>query len=612
MCGIAGAFTLGERRPIDRRRLARMTAALRHRGPDGEGTFERPGIVLGHRRLAIVDVAGGAQPIANEDGRVVVVANGEIYNHRALRAELEGRGHRFRTRSDSEAIVHAYEEWGEECASRFEGKFAFAVYDGRADALFLARDRLGVKPLFVATSDDGVGGSTFVFASEPKGIRAFEDAPRPLDREAIEDSLLVGFVLGERTSFAGVRRIEGGTALLVGRDGVRERRTWDLRFGGEPAAAEDVAAAVTTAVEDRLMSDVPIAACLSGGLDSSLIVALAQRRLERPLRTLGVRFHGSEGLAEDRAVEGLVGDDAVWARRVAAHLATDHVELELPRGDYLAGLDEAVAHREKPLLSPAEFGLLRVAAAAKAHASVLLSGQGADEIFGGYYYWTERRTEANTPFFPWVFRPFGSGRIEDAHAPAELFAALLGPRRAARAWERLRDEWSAWKARAGAATFDQTLLYLMVKLHLAEQLEHEDALKMAHGVELRVPFVDHRVVTRVANLSPEARAAVAGGGDGLEKPLLRRLARSLLPPEVVRRKKSPFPHPIGVVEEERAMADVLARAGLDDLLEPEALRCFLRDYEAPASYAKRQVLFKAYTLARFVEQASARASSASR
>lgn len=595
MCGIAGAFRLGSRAPIDPRRIESMGEALAHRGPDGDGVFHGPGVGLAHRRLSIVDVAHGAQPMRN--GKVVVVSNGEIYNHVALREELSPLGHRYQSHCDTEAIVHAFEQWGPDCGSHFNGKFAFAAYDERTDELVLVRDRLGVKPLcYTVASIDG--DRYLLFASEIKGIIAFGGVATHLDAEAIEDSLLVGFVLGERTAFKDIRRLQAGSALVVRRDGLRPRKYWDLRFspragdgGADPASA--VAAALEASVKDRLMSDVPIAACLSGGLDSSIIVALAQRNMSAPIRTVAIRFQGGEALNDRRVIEGLIGDDVIWARRVAEYLGTDHQELDLARDDYLEGLDQAIWHREKPLFAPAEFGLLRVAKAVKPFASVLLSGQGADEIFGGYYYWTSRRDEANTPFFPWVFKAFGTGEYTGAHAASELFAALLGPTRAARAWTRLRQEFKDWMARAETDAFDQKMLYLMVKLHLVEQLEHEDALKMAHGVELRVPFVDHRVIELVAGLPPSK------AGDALEKPLLRRVGGALLPADVAARKKSPFPHPIGIDEEEAAMRDALARTDTSAFLDRAAARRFLDDYVEPVSYAKRQVLFKMYTFDRF-------------
>ncbi|OYW84798.1 MAG: asparagine synthase (glutamine-hydrolyzing), partial [Sphingobium sp. 32-64-5] len=293
MCGIAGIFHLETAKPVDPARVQRMIDIMPHRGPDGAGVWTAPGIGLGHRRLSIIDLAGGAQPMANQDGSLIVTFNGEIYNFAEIRAELEERGHRFRSHGDTEVILHAYRQWGEECVHRFNGMFAFALYDQGTQSLWLARDRLGVKPLYYAPVSDG----SVIFGSELKVLLAHPLLRREPDLTAIEDYLALGYVPDDACIVAGVKKLGAGEhlKLLRGRGLPAPRRYWDVSFAdrstAKPAAlAEELTALMRDAVRARMVADVPLGAFLSGGVDSSSVVALMAEASPRAVRTCTIGF----------------------------------------------------------------------------------------------------------------------------------------------------------------------------------------------------------------------------------------------------------------------------------------------------------------------------------
>ena len=345
MCGFAAYFDPGGRTPeLDW--LAGAAGALAHRGPDDAGFHVEPGLGLAFRRLSIVDLASGAQPLSNEDGSVWIVYNGEIYNHADLRRELETRGHRYRTRSDTESIVHAYEEWGESCVTRLRGMFAFALWDRPRRRLFVARDRLGIKPLYHAR----IGGA-FVCASEIKALFAFPGLRRAVRPEGLVEHLTLRYAAAPATLFEGIDKLEPAHTLSVGPQGQALRRYWQVAW--EPKLELDASQALagieerlTESVRLRLMSEVPLGALLSGGVDSGLVVAIMSRLLDRPVQTFSVGFD-----APPQA--GQVYNELPFARRVAEHCRTDHHELVVGPQDLLRELPRLVWHQDEPLSEPA-------------------------------------------------------------------------------------------------------------------------------------------------------------------------------------------------------------------------------------------------------------------
>lgn len=376
MCGIAGLFHPLRLDLPDRARLVRMSDAIAHRGPDGSGEHLEPGLGLAHRRLAIVDLAGGAQPMATADGRVRIVFNGEIYNHAVLRRELEAAGHRFRTRSDTEAILLAWREWGVDCLARLNGMFAFALWDADREELLLARDRLGEKPLDYAWLPDG----TFAFASEPVALLTLPELPRDLDPAAVDAYLALGYVPDPATIHAAIRRLPPAHFMLLrrGRAGGEPRRYWSLPTtpGAAPAdAPAELAARMEAAVRARLMADVPLGAFLSGGVDSAGVAAFAAKAAAGPLASFTIGFAGE-------------GDERAQAAAVAALYGTDH-HAEAGSTDYVAAAAEQARLFGEPFGDHSSVPSLAVARLARRHVTVALSGDGGDEVFAGYrrYRW---------------------------------------------------------------------------------------------------------------------------------------------------------------------------------------------------------------------------------
>ena len=372
MCGIAGKLNFDAHQPIDPARLAAMTRVIAHRGPDAEGFHIAGGIGLGHRRLSIIDLATGDQPLANEDGSIWVVFNGEIYNFAELRAELEPRGHRFRTHSDTETIVHAYEEWGDQAVERFRGMFAFALWDERRRRLLLVRDRLGVKPLYYSVSNDGV-----TFGSEIKALLEDPDVDRRWSPHALDAYLTLCYVPEPRTIYDHIEKLPAGHLLIAESGRVIVRRYWDLTFtgDGDPAREDDyldrLEALVDESVRLRMVSDVPLGAFLSGGIDSSAVVASMAATGQGRIVTTSVGF-------DERRFNELE-----HARVVAAHFGTERYE-RIVRPDVVTLLPKLVWHFDEPFADSSAVPTYYVSAAAREHVTVALSGDGGDELWAGY------------------------------------------------------------------------------------------------------------------------------------------------------------------------------------------------------------------------------------
>src|SRR5881397_3980948 len=374
MCGIAGIVKFDPRETVDEARLKRMRDVLRHRGPDGEGLLLDGPVGLGHRRLSIIDVAGGHQPMANEDETIWIVYNGEIYNHAALRPGLEARGHCYRTRSDTETIVHMYEEDGERCVERLDGMFAFALWDRPRGRLLLARDRLGIKPLYYTFTRDEL-----LFASEIKAILAALPSRPALDATVVPEFLATRSVSGAQTFFRDVEKLLPGRTLTwsVG-EGIRTRRYWQLpaTLDEAPAGLAERAACLrehlTAAVRSHLMTDVPLGLFLSGGIDSSALAVLMAGMVREPVRTFSVGFDepGANELA--------------WARLVADRIGAEHREVTLSPDQFFEALPRLIWHEDEPIATPASVPLAFVSRLARDHVKVVLTGEGADELFLGY------------------------------------------------------------------------------------------------------------------------------------------------------------------------------------------------------------------------------------
>jgi asparagine synthase (glutamine-hydrolysing) len=595
MCGIAGILaTSGP--PPTMGALASMAAALAHRGPDGLGVYRDARAGLAHARLAIVDLAGGAQPLSNEDGTLWITYSGEVYDHVELRAELEARGHRFRTASDTEVVVHAWEEWGERALERFDGQFAFAIWDARRGELVLCRDRLGVRPLHYAER-----GGRVLFASEVKALFAGDpELPRALDPRGLDEAFTFWSTLAPRTPFVGVRELPPGHVRRYARGDATERAWWRPRFaargdarlvdGDDAAIAERVRGALEDATRLRLLrADVPVGAYISGGLDSAMIAALAARAATAPLRTFSLRF-------EDPGL-----DEGPWQRLVVERLGTEHEEVLVRRGDVAEALPAVVHHAERPLLRTAPAPMLLLARRVRAAGlRVVLTGEGADELFGGYdlfreatvrRFWARRPGSAVRPLlldrlYPWLARSPASARaVARAFFGRDLDRALEpgfghGPRWAAtRAIGRVfsadvrraiadADPVGALVARLAPEVrgWDPLAVDQLLELEtlLAGQLlsSQGDRVAMASAVEGRFPFLSRDVVELATALAPRHKLRVLD-----EKHALKGAARGLVPAEVRSRKKQPYRAPDAI-----ALVGPHAPAYVADLVDERAVR----------------------------------------
>ena len=370
MCGICGIFEFTQHCEVSRDVIHRMTQTIVHRGPDDEGIYVAPGIGLGFRRLSIIDVAGGHQPLSNEDGRVWVMLNGEIYNYLELHNDLIKRGHRFSTRSDTETIVHLYEEYGEECFAMLRGMFAIALWDSRERKLLLARDRVGKKPLFYAADSKRIS-----FGSELKCLLATDNLPRDVDNQALADYFSFGYIPAPKTIYRAAKKLLAGHYLVASASGVRVQRYWDISFGhvehrSEEEWCEILRHQLCEATRMRLMSEVPLGAFLSGGVDSSSIVAMMAKIMRRPVTTCSIGFEEQEY------------NEADYAREVAEQFHTDHHE-QVVRPNALDVLNKLVWHFDEPFADSSAIPTYYVSQVARKYVTVALGGDGGDESFAG-------------------------------------------------------------------------------------------------------------------------------------------------------------------------------------------------------------------------------------
>ena len=603
MCGIYGILALDGTRRHDAAVLGRMGDAIVHRGPDDAGALADGELLLGMRRLSIIDVAGGHQPIASEDGQVVVVCNGEIYNFRELRRELEAAGHRFATHSDSEVAVHAYEEWGDAFLGRLDGMFGLALWDRRRRRLVVARDAIGIKPLYYR-----LDGRELMFASEAKALLAVPGVPARLDAAALAQYLSVGYVCAPAALFEGMRKLEPGTALIAEDGRVRRHRHYRLPDAIDTARSERqwveaVRAELERAVRDQMVSDVPIGAFLSGGIDSSAVVAFMSRHSSQPVRTYSIGFQGSSGA-------GLY-NELPYARQVAAQFGTDHHEIVV-QPDVATLLPELIWHMDEPIADAAFITTYLVSKFARQDVTVILSGVGGDELFGGYKRYLDehyrslyRRIPA--PIRSGVIAPLAALLPSDRHsrvlnqmrlAKAFLLADALPFEARYRAYMQVFDaaERAALLRGGTPADFDDCIargfaaaqtgdpLRQLMDVDFATQLPDDlllltDKMSMAVSLECRVPLLDQRLVELAARMPGSLKMR---GGE--LKHVMKRALEGVLPDGILHREKRGFGAPMGAwlrAELAPLLGDLLSRESVlrRGLLDPAAVERTIREHE---------------------------------
>ncbi|WP_406423973.1 asparagine synthase (glutamine-hydrolyzing) [Streptomyces sp. NBC_00873] len=605
MCGISGWVSYRRDLRQERFTAEAMNVTMACRGPDAHGLWLDRHAALGHRRLAIIDLPGGVQPMTERtpDGDVVLLYSGEAYNYRELRDELRRNGQRFRTDSDTEVVLRGYLEWDADLPERLNGMFAFAIWDGRTERLHLMRDRMGIKPLYYFPTDDGV-----LFGSEPKAILANPMVPREVDLEGLRELFSMAKTPGHAI-WRGMREVEPGTLVTVDRSGLRTHPYWQLRSVAHTDSRDDTVARVRELLDDivrrQLVSDVPRCILLSGGLDSSAVTALAAEQLrgKETVRSFAVDFVGqSENFVPDdlRATP-----DTPYVHDVARHVGTDHQDIVLaPEG--LADPSvraAAVRSRDLPLgLGDMDQSLLLLFRAIREHSTVALSGESADEVFGGYA-WFHDPAARDAGTFPWL------AALERQHGRGGSSVLEPGLR------ERLNLEGYVAQryeeAMAQVPRLDgerdplerrmREVCYLHLTRFVRVLLDRKDRLSMATGLEVRVPFCDHRLVEYVFNTPWSMKTF-----DGREKSLLRAAAADLLPRSVLERVKSPYPStqdPAYAVELQTQVRDVLSAGNSPalDLLDRGRLQEIIAAEPGQVGTADRSSLERTLDLAVWFE-----------
>jgi asparagine synthase (glutamine-hydrolysing) len=566
MCGIAGILEFGPDARASAAALREMCSVITHRGPDDDGFYTDGAAGIGMRRLSIVDVAGGHQPISNEDGRLWLVFNGEIYNHLALRGQLIARGHRYVTHSDTETVVHLYEEYGAECVQHLRGMFAFAIWNRDTKTLFIARDRLGIKPLYYKLTRDRL-----LFGSEIKAVLAHGGIRPEFNRAALPEYLAFGYLSGEETFYSGIRKLLPGHTMTIGLDGQAEiRQYWDLETS-KPDQSRDENYYVQSyrellegAVNSHLMSDVPLGVFLSGGVDSSAVAALMTKIRREPVETFSV------GYREQRYSE------LPFARAVSDHIHSRHHEVLVSEHDFFASLPHLIWHEDEPMAWPSSVALYFVARLARERVTVVLTGEGADETLAGYtrYAFTLknaaldrayrslvpgflRRGLRNTVARSSLLGATARRKLEhtflakDGESWASFyfdnFFSAFGETeqkglltselaREAASGTAYKNVLSYWEHSSGEML--ERLLYTDIKTYLVELLMKQDNMSMAASIESRVPFLDHELVEFAARIPGEVQIQGLAG-----KRILKKAVEDLLPHSILYRPKLGFPTP---------------------------------------------------------------------
>ncbi len=562
MCAIAGIVKCDVRDRAERARLVRMAQVQQHRGPDGAGLWLDGPVGLAHRRLAIIDVAGGHQPMTNEDDSVWIAFNGEIYNHRVLRREMERAGHRYQTKSDTETILHLYEAYGPRCVERLQGMFAFAIWDRRQGRLLLARDRLGIKPLYYACTD-----RELLFASEIKGILASDGVKTAFNEAVLPEFLANRYVAGTETFYRGVSKLLPGHLLEWSEEqGCQIRRYWhppqESQDLGLPVAeqAEHLRSGLQRAVQSHLMSDVPLGLFLSGGLDSSGLAALMAPLMPQAVKTFAVGFTEREA------------NELEYARLVARAIGAEHHEVLVSADQFMRALPKLIWHEDEPIAFPSSVPLYFVSRLARRHVKVVLTGEGADELFLGYdyryrvtalndrigrVYWNgvprflRRRITGSLAHLPvpiqryasrsaLAYEPGPRGLFFDNFSvfPESLQQSLFCDPQALAGLDPFAEGLRYWEEHRG--TLLERMSYADVATHLVELLMKQDQMSMAASLESRVPYLDHQLVEQAMQIP---------GGQRMRrwqtKVVLREALRELVPPQVLTRSKMGFPVPFG-------------------------------------------------------------------
>ena len=572
MCGVCGVYSYGTGEPADERLVRAMTASIVHRGPDDDGFHFDGALGLGMRRLSIIDLEGGAQPIANEDGSIQVIFNGEIYNYRELRGELEAHGHTFKTRSDTETVVHAYEQWGLDGLARLNGMYGLALWDARQRSLVLARDPFGIKPLYYR--DDG---RTLLFGSEVRAILCHPAAPREVDPAALDEYLTLTFVPAPRTAFAGISKLLPGHALVCGPDGAKLHRFYrvvprPLTGRSEAELVAELQERIEAAVKRQMVADVPVGAMLSGGVDSSTVATIMTEAAGGPIKTFTVGFAGE-----------FTGNELAPARAMARRLGSEHHEVVISADEYAEFLPRSIWRLEEPVATSSTLALYKVSELARRHVKVVLTGQGADEPFAGYPRYLGERYGALYRLLPAAVREGVVAPLAERLPRNEQLKRAVRSLGTAEPLERFRriytivdeplkrrlygqpagtatgngqratgvgtlaggngnghDPIHLWQADVAGMDSLSQMLYVDARLSLADNLLlYGDKMSMAVSLEARVPFLDLELMAFVESIPP--RFKIKGR---TQKHILKQAVARWLPPEVIARKKIGFATPV--------------------------------------------------------------------
>jgi asparagine synthase (glutamine-hydrolysing) len=562
MCGICGKIEFDPQAKVAPRLLKAMADAIVHRGPDDEGFYVKGQIGLGFRRLSIIDLSGGHQPLANENDSIWIIFNGEIYNYRELRTELLAKGHIFKTKSDTEVIVHLYEEYGQDCVQKLRGMFAFAIWDSISKTLFLARDRVGIKPLYYYWNE-----RFLAFASEIKSMFADPAVPRELDSSMIDRFLTYYYVPGSQTLFRNVFKLDPGHTLVVKDGKVQIRCYWDLDFSpvdtrqSPEDLEQELVEILDESVQLHMISDVPVGFLLSGGVDSTAMLSLASQKTDQPISSYTVGF----------SAPGVV-DERPFARLAAERFGSTHHEVSITASEFASFLPEYVRYMEEPVCEPAAVTLYYVSKLASQYVKVLISGEGGDEAFAGYHnyrnlFWLEVMKKAFGPFRGTVghgmglagrvsnsrvlkkYAPLMDGSLEEYYlsrtaSPSNYFNHIPSPIYSPKMSGAVDKVQSSGVARrfierkSGLGSLEK-MMYVDTKIWLPDDLLIKaDRMTMANSVELRVPFLDHKVLEFAARLPRNQK--VRGWK---MKYLLKKALSKHMPSEILHRRKVGFPVP---------------------------------------------------------------------
>jgi asparagine synthase (glutamine-hydrolysing) len=597
MCGICGIFHCKDGQGADEAALLAMNGQITHRGPDDAGTLVSGGVGLAMRRLSIIDLKTGHQPLSNEDGSIWIVFNGEIYNHAELRPTLIGRGHAYRTHSDTESIVHLYEEYGLDCPRHLRGMFAFAIWDKPRRKLFIARDRLGIKPLYYRLHD-----GVFIFGSEIKALLAYPGVRAEFNPDVLAEYLAFGYMSSEETLFSGIRKLPAGHTLELTETGeLTIRRYWELSVADDreprPKAyyIRRYRELLEDAVSSHLMSDVPLGVFLSGGLDSSAVAALTAKSRREPIQTFAV------GYAEQAYSE------LPYAKIVSEHIGSQHREVRIGRRQFFETLPDVIWHEDEPICWPSSVALYHLAKLSRQYVTVVLTGEGSDETLAGYtrYLWTVWNSRMDAVYrsvTPSALRTLVRNQIQSDKLGATLrrklehtflgrdgdswssfyfdnfYSAFSAAEQAQLLTSKFQNQTESaytnsmmyWNRSSG--TLLKRLLYTDINTYLVELLMKQDQMSMAASIESRVPFLDHPLVEFAAGI-PSSYA-----GKGLEgKSILKSAVEDLLPHSIIYRKKMGFPTPwsgwlVGEQLQELEALMLEPRSMQRDLFRPDAIR----------------------------------------